>query len=363
MAKEYDFCIYGHPSIYRAKERKLKIYFSEPRNGVNENTGILLLIPGFGGNADSNAYKKMRDYFSDEYNLVVVQCDYFGWEFMQAPNNISINLNKEELLKVFIQREIDYIFKDEEFLNRLIEVANKYSYNILCNEVFDENLTNFNDMGIMQALDNISAVISIIEIIKDNGYKFNESKIMIYGHSHGAYLAYLCNAFAPNLFSMIIDNSAWIFPVYLESNRYVNTVYGNTTLSVQFDYLAKSIDYDEEILYLPSLYKKFNNNCNIICYHGTDDNLISNKDKKNFTRDVNKLFYNEISPNEVDGEIFKSAQHGLDADFIKMFELTMKNNAEFKKDKNISLDNILYETNKRKYYFDYNNIVPNLRVE
>ena len=363
MAKEYDLCMYGHPSIYKPKERKLKIYFSEPESGVNENTGILLLIPGFGGNANSNVYKKMRDYFSDEYNLVVVQCDYFGWEFMQAPNNVSINLNKEELLKVFSQKEIDYIFKDKEFLNRLIEVANKYSYNILCNEVLDENLTNFNDMGIMQALDNISAVIIMIEIIKDNGYKFDEGKIIIYGHSHGAYLAYLCNAFAPNLFSMIIDNSAWIFPVYLESNRYVNTVYGNTILSCQFDYLAKSIDYDKEILYLPSLYKKFNNICNIICYHGTDDSLININDKEKFAKCVNRLFLNKISSSKVDGKIFKSTQHGLGADFIKMFELTMKNNGEFKKDKNISLSNILYETNKKKYYFDYSNIVPNLRVE
>ncbi len=55
-------------------------------------------------------------------------------------------------------------------------------------------------MGIMQAIDNISAVICIMEIIKDNCYKFNRNKIIIYGHSHGAYLAYLCNAFAPNLF-------------------------------------------------------------------------------------------------------------------------------------------------------------------
>lgn len=184
----------------------------------------------------------------------------------------------------------------------------------------------------------------------------------IYGHSHGAYLAYLCNAFAPNLFSMIIDNSAWIFPVYLESNRYVNTVYGNTILSVQFNYLAKSIDYDEEILHLPSLYKKFNNNCNIICYHGTDDNLISNKDKKNFTRDVNKLFYNEISPNEVDGEIFKSAQHGLGADFIKMFEYAMNSKVGFNSDKKVSLTNILYKTSKRKYFFDYSTIIPVLKI-
>ena len=78
MAKEYDFSMYGHPSIYKNMERKLHVYFTEPEEGINEYTGILLLIPGFGGNSKSNVYKKMRNIFADKYNLVVVQCDYFG---------------------------------------------------------------------------------------------------------------------------------------------------------------------------------------------------------------------------------------------------------------------------------------------
>ncbi len=56
--------------------------------------------------------KKMRTYFSDNHNLVVVQCDYFGWEFMQKPNNISININKIELLKTFSKSEVNYIFQE-----------------------------------------------------------------------------------------------------------------------------------------------------------------------------------------------------------------------------------------------------------
>jgi len=54
MAFQQEFEMYGHPSIYNPRERKLKVYFSEPNGGVNRNTGILLLIPGFGGNANSN---------------------------------------------------------------------------------------------------------------------------------------------------------------------------------------------------------------------------------------------------------------------------------------------------------------------
>lgn len=82
MAKSYGYEMFGHPSIYSSNSRKLKVYFSEPDAGVNEDTGILLLIAGFGGNANSKVYNKMRAVFADKFNLITVQCNYFGWEFM-----------------------------------------------------------------------------------------------------------------------------------------------------------------------------------------------------------------------------------------------------------------------------------------
>ena len=51
----------------------------------------------------------MRNTFADKYKLVTVQCDYFGWEFMQGANNISLNINKNQLEKHFKREEIDYI--------------------------------------------------------------------------------------------------------------------------------------------------------------------------------------------------------------------------------------------------------------
>ena len=132
-----------------------------------------------------------------------------------------------------------------------MEIASNSKINLSAKENLSESLDNYNDMGLIQAIDNISAVISVMEVVKDNGYSFNENKIILYGHSHGAYLSYLCNAFAPNMFSLLIDNSSWLFPVYLKSNRYLNNMYENSLLSVEFDYLAKTLEYDEEILYLP----------------------------------------------------------------------------------------------------------------
>ena len=369
MAKSYDFQMFGHPSIYSRNSRKLKVYFSEPDTGVNEDTGILLLIAGFGGNANSNVYKKMRNTFADKYNLITIQCDYFGWEFMQGANNVSLNIDRTKLGKYFGKEEVDYIYKDENIFTRLMEVCNANKINITARENLNESLDNYNDMGLIQSIDNISAVISVIEIVIDNGYEFNKDKIILYGHSHGAYLSYLANAFAPDMFSLLIDNSSWLFPVYLKSNRYVNTSYGNSRLSVEFDYLAKNSDYDEEILNVASLYRKFNNQCDIICYHGTNDNLISHREKIVLKEIINNFNYNEIDDGKVDNKIFKSTQHGLGADFLELFDFTIKdfkfesNNKQFIEKLIKKHKDVFYETEKNIYRITYEDIVPILSIE
>ncbi|OZV13450.1 hypothetical protein CIW83_04450 [Tissierella sp. P1] len=364
MAKEYNYEMYGQPSLHTLKERKFNVYFSEPDSGINKDTGILLLIAGFGGNANSNVYKKMRNTFADKYNLVTIQCDYFGWEFMQGANNISLNVNKHQLQRDFKREEIDYIYRDKDIFPRLMEIVSNNKINLSAKENLKETLDNYNDMGLIQAIDNISAVISVIEVVKDNGHSFNENKIILYGHSHGAYLSYLCNAFAPSMFSLLIDNSSWLFPVYLKSNRYLNSMYGNSLLSVEFEYLAKTLEYDEEILFLPSLYEKLENQCEVICYHGTNDNLISYKDKVVLNEIIKKFRYNEIDNDKVDNKVFKSTQHGLGADFLELFDYTINNyDFEFKNTGNKQNANVTYKTRKNKYLVDYSSIVPVLHLE
>lgn len=368
MAKEYSFDMYGQPSLKDPKERKFNVYFSEPEGGITEKTGIALFIAGFGGHANSNVYKKMRNTFADKYNLVTVQCDYFGWEFMQESNNISSPTTKMEIAKHFKEDEVEYIFQDDFISTRLMEVASKYGVNVTVNESLGETPDNYCDMGLIQAMDNIAAIQAVIAILKDNGYDFNQEKVILYGHSQGAYLSYLCNAFAPDLFSLLIDNSAWLFPVYLKSDRYLSNRYGDSVLTTRFDYLAKELGFDEGILSLPSLYRKFDNNCNIVCYHGTNDNLITHTDKAILKKITNNFEYHEIGPKNVDGKIFKSTGHGLDADFLELFDYTMNNYKKgFKKNpyknKNKETDKVLFETSRYSYCIDYSGGVPVLNVQ
>jgi len=375
LATSYEIETFSQSSFYDYKEnhkmdnRKLKVYFSIPQNGINSDTGIMLLISGFGGKAVSSVYKKMRYEFSDEYNLVTIQCNYFGYEFMQMPEKTYVpDINEKEIKNILSYDEVTKAYKNGAFnFNSFLDVAKNHKININVKaDLSGESISNFNDMGLLQAIDNITCVLSVMNILYDNDLDFNSKKVIIYGHSHGAYLAYLCNALAPTLFSLIIDNSAWLKPVYLSDDicRTVTQKIGKLTLTTFFDYLAKRIIKDTEILSLSYLYSKFENKCNIISYHGANDNLISCREKSYFCNGIDNCIYNEISEEKIDNIVFKSTNHGLSADFLKLFDFTMENfNIEFEKDNRIDLLNeVSFITHKHKYIVDYNNVLPRIYI-
>jgi hypothetical protein len=362
MSEDYQLLWPGHPNIYNnGSHRDLKIYFSTPDNGVNEETGILLLISGFGANANSKVYKKMRSTFADLYNLVTVQCDYFGHEFMQDSNVITINISREILSGVLNTAEVEQIYRNGFNQHLFVEKGSRYEWGINAKETLRESIENFNDMGIMQAIDNITAVNYVINILKDNNSIFNTKKIILFGQSHGAYLSYLCNALVPNFFSLLIDNSAWLFPSYLTSSRFVFTKVGRMTILSEFKYFVSNLEYDEELYSLKTLYKKFYNQCNIECFHGTSDSLINYMEKQDFCIELENCTFHQISAEKVDGMVFKSTNHGLDADFLKLFAKVM-NQQEFEKDSALVLESSQIETKSRIYNVNYKNGLPVLSI-
>ncbi|GAX88913.1 DUF2920 family protein [Effusibacillus lacus] len=364
MAKSYEIKVPAHPNIYQPGLRDMNLYFCEPEHGINEDTGLLLLIPGFGGNASSNVYKKMRTTFADKHNLVTIQCDYFGHEFMQVTKNATMNIDLEMMQKTFSHSELQEIISPDTYrlnFKRLVEIGAKYDLIITGKENLGETIENFNDMGIMQALDNLTAILLVMAIIKDNGYSINTNRIIAYGHSHGAYLALLCNAFAPRLFSKIIDNSAWLFPVFLLKPRYYLRRIGNLVFNIEFQYLAKDLPYDIDLLYLSTLYQKFTNTCDILSFHGTEDDLINPSDKERFCSQIPFIQYHEITPERVDGKIFKSCTHGLDADFLELFDYAMSLK-EPNTPRVFSLPSVSIDTLEYSYSIEYSTGVPIMEV-
>ena len=356
MAKNYDFEFIGQASFHSEKERSVKMYFSEPESGVNEETGILLIIAGYGGSSNSNIYKKIRSQFADQYNLVTLQCDYFGWEFMQEPKQQVLNLDAYR----------DKMDKDmyESFLRKVKEGTADFFYQKLgvnLIENLEESLDNYNDQGIIQALDNLVALKILLDILDSNKLICNKKRIIVSGHSHGAYIAYLCNMFEPNAFSMLIDNSSYVYPMFLNNDRRLTFSKG-FVYEILFQYSIRKLSYDSEFYDLKLLYSMFENKANIISFHGINDNFLSFQEKKEFLDKVSNTVLEVIDENRIN-DIFKSCNHGLDADFIKFFDYVWKQYPQFlTKKETLYFSEQVIKTSTKCYLIDMRLGVPRISI-
>ncbi|MFC5604719.1 DUF2920 family protein [Sporosarcina koreensis] len=360
MAENQSITIPAHHNIYNGSTgRGLRIDFSYPSAGVTTETGLLLIVPGFGGNIESKVYRKMRDRLADDYNLVTLQCAYFGDLYMQGAENFTLQ-NTEHFVQKYLdpKQQLEFRKKPTNLLSLLSSKAITLPVLAQLNETMEE----FNDMGFMQAIDLITAIDAIIIILKENGLSFNEQKIIGYGHSHGAYLLHLVNRMAPHLISTIIDNSSWIEPVYLTNNRYLFQKLNELTIQIEFEYLAKKVIKDKQSLNLATLYCDFDNQTEIMSFQGTDDNLINHREKQAIISGIDNAKFILVNEKDVDQIVFKSNGHGLDADFLKMFEMAY-NECNFevtKVEKKKAYKVVLSNTT---IYVDYSQGLPLFQLE
>jgi len=321
MAEQHHVKIPAHYNIYSGNSgRELRIEFSIPSEEINHKTGLLLLVPGFGGNIDSRVYKKMRETFADQFNLIVIQCDYFGSSYMQSADSINFS-NLATLEELLTSDEIKQVNANQ---SQLWSILSTKSAILPVKAKLNESINDFNDMGYMQAIDLITSIEIVKAIVKDNGYSFDEKRIIGYGHSHGAYLLHLSNCLSPHLFSYLIDNSAWIEPSYMKQNRILYQQVGMLTLAVEFEYLAKETIDNKSYLNLENLYKNYNGSAQIISFQGDEDNLIDHIEKERIISSIPRAEFSLITKEKVDQIRFKSNNHGLDADFLELFSWALE---------------------------------------
>ncbi|SDM44044.1 DUF2920 family protein [Sediminibacillus halophilus] len=321
MAEQHSINIAAHRNIYTGmSDRELRIDFSTPQNGVNYNTGLLIFVPGFGANIDSKVYKKMREVFADTYNMVTIQCNYFGSAFMQSADQFKLK-EPQGLQKILTKDELETVAKDSSALLKVL--AEK---NILLPVLADikESAEEFNDMSYMQAIDIISAIEAVRIILRENELTFDANRIIGYGHSHGAYLLHLSNRLVPNLFSFLVDNSAWMEPVYLSSNRVLYRKMGKATLAIEFDYFAKKMIKNKQNLNLETLYNNFRGKTQILSFQGDEDNLVDYQTKKRFVEGIGNSAFILVKKGDVDNIKYKSNGHGLNADFLELFYFALE---------------------------------------
>lgn len=316
MGKEYRMVIPAHPNIYQNGQREMELYFTEPSTGVNESTGLLLLIPNFGDDPKSDMNKQRRNAIADEFNLVTIECNYFGLRYMQTSDIPEFNFDLDKLAGVLTPEELQILKNDP---NKFFEICSNYSINIEMKHKLSETTEEFNDLGLMQTLDNLTALLVVISILKDNNLVFNTKRILSYGVSHGAYLAYFCNAFTPGLFSAMFDNSAWLIPPYISNPKFLSWQMGEMKFTLYIDYLVRSILMDKRILDLKEIYRGMKNKTRIFSLQGSNDQMIDLEMKSKFCSSIAKCKYEIINLNDMKKHSFVSLEHGLGADFPQVY--------------------------------------------
>ena len=268
--------------------------------------------------------------------MIAVQCDYFGWEFMQDV--------EQKQLAPMINRYIMRLEPLPDAVELVLPVP------------LSENLYNFNDMGPVQAMDLLNSLRFVSGLFPG---QFNKHKIVAYGGSHGAYLAYLCNAFMPQVFTSIIDMSAMTFPVYLLGTglrrilTYNLTLNGKTnlTLKAYFDYLAKKILYDRDIYDLKHWYKPSSSfETKVVSFHGAGDIMVPMAEKSQLLSSLKNAVWVIVDKNKIDNKIFSSDDHGCGADFLELFDYVFKNYDLTVEREGCIFENRDFETEKFMYH-------------
>ena len=360
MATEILNSAASQPSLYDPVNRNINYIFDIPSGGVNKDTGIMLLICGYGASPQSNVFKKMRGMFADKYNLITVQCEYFGLEYMWNPKDIPDyllhNLMSREELSLLSATEYNNIFLDR--------IRDKTFHRIVRQE---ESLAALNDMGPVQAMDNLISLYYVDRFLHDNGIEYDKNKVIALGNSHGAYLAELCNSYMPGVFSVIIDIGGYIIPNYLSKDckREIKSTLPdyNTVVVTLFDDLIKHIVTDTEIYDLKALYTTECSRSRIIAFHGEKDFLTPVADKRDYIQQSDDWEFNLIADKDVDGELFKNADHSLGANFIKLIDHVFDNYTLRSKEEKMMFFGSLFVTDFAKYEISLNKIRPCMSFE
>ena len=154
----------------------------------------------------------------------------------------------------------------------------------------------------------------------------NTKKVILFGSSHGAYLAHLANLICPGLYASILDISGYLKPYFLDHIREVIVRSRDVKVIVKLKYFLyqhPEYRYHKDLYDLRFLYKNRKNTCKIIAFQGMDDWMVDYREREAFIREVDSAELMLIDIDDVDGLLCRNAGHSLEMNFFVLFQMLM----------------------------------------
>ena len=217
-------------------KRKSKLEFKVSFDDTKPMKALFVFINGI-RSADYAGYEEhLAEFVVKEFEVAVLRVDYHCIGF-RPQTGATFYMDKKD--KEIFARQVNIIEKvcrtsiglPQNFLNdEIIDEEESYK-NLNSLDKIIQTLKNqnraapsalaplsislqptkdeYNNFGIMQALD----IINAIYFVRKNSAKFKLSKTpktLLFGTSHGGYLGFLCAKFAPWLIDAVVENSGYV---------------------------------------------------------------------------------------------------------------------------------------------------------
>ncbi|AIQ61279.1 DUF2920 family protein [Paenibacillus borealis] len=360
---------------------ELDYYISIPYEGITESTGIILTIPGFGGLANTSyQLEKLNPYLAEKYNCVVVSINYFG--IYRGVKTLTDSLFTENMKNIYgVPSDYwDNISSDNDFytkVGQLLESKGLSQLDPRCQALRITERNEYQSFGFLPALDHLAVLGDVLRRYP----LLDKKKIIAYGSSYGGYIAMLCGKFAPNTFSVIIDNSGFsrsemkhiVGREIFEPDFAVNLNYNNKSYTLNYAYNNPWTILDETSPnYFGDSHKLIRNllarehripsETRYYLFHCEEDHIASVKDKDmvaTLLTNYNFTYYKRIGEADLDGALFKNYTHAMNASLRKLFDYVAELDLKYGLTKELSENefskNTLHSMNcgRSSYIFEF----------
>ncbi|HWR41377.1 MAG TPA: DUF2920 family protein [Patescibacteria group bacterium] len=210
MAETAQFVLQPHQDIELERPRHdLELFATLPSSGVNEKTGLLLILDDFSGFANSvYQAQEVRPYLADRYNLVVAGLNYFG---IDRKRSIEIrNGFLQNLRRIYgISLDTGNMTDQNQFFGEVAAQLARKGVVMLdqrCQPVVMDGRGEYQSWGFLPAIDGLQSVGFLLGKYP----QLDRQRVSVYGQGYGGYIAGLMAKFAPRTFATVIDKDGFV---------------------------------------------------------------------------------------------------------------------------------------------------------